>query len=104
VWWLKRRARLMNARVLAAGMEAHGGLRRGSLVGIAGDDPVRGSDALTALADRRASDWLTQHGSGALEPVRRRESRFVRSGVAVAAVGAVLFAVTKPTSGRAAAF
>ena len=104
VWWLRRRTSRLEARSLAAGVEQHAGLRRGSLIGVAGDGPTRGSGALAALADQRASQWLAANGANALEPVRRRESRLLRYGVATAVVGAILFATTQPTSGRAAAF
>ena len=104
VWWFRRRARSLAAQRLASGIEAQAGLRRGSLAGVAGDEPLRGSGALAALADRRATAWLSEHGDGALESVRERQARVFRSAVAMAAVGAVLFATTRPTSGRAAVF
>ncbi|MBI4502531.1 MAG: hypothetical protein HY700_15400 [Gemmatimonadetes bacterium] len=103
-WWYRRRARLLEARRLAEHMESEAGLRRGSLVGVSGDQPIRGSRVLADLADQRAATWLAAHGESALGPVRQTQSRLLRFGVAIAGVGALLFATTQPTSGRAAAF
>ncbi|MBI4420451.1 MAG: hypothetical protein HY560_06465 [Gemmatimonadetes bacterium] len=103
VQWYRGRARRIEAHRLAANVEAEAGLRRGSLVGVAGD-VTRGSEALAALADRRAAAWLEAHGEGALARIRAQGARGIRLGAAIAAVGVVLFATTRPTSGRAAAF
>ncbi|MSR07686.1 MAG: hypothetical protein EXR93_11565 [Gemmatimonadetes bacterium] len=104
VRWYRRRAGKLGAGRLATEIESEGQLRRGSLSGVAGDGPMPGSGALAALADSRASQWLTEHGDGALQPARGRGARGLRWAVAVTGVGALLFAVTEPTSGRAAAF
>jgi hypothetical protein len=104
VWWYRTRLKELEARRLAASVEAEGKLRRGSLAGVAGDETLRGSGALAALADTRAAEWLAAHGDGALAPTRRRGARVLGvSGMALAAAAAV-FVLAQPTSGRAASF
>lgn len=100
---LRRRAGAIDDGRIASEVESTGGLRRGSIGGIA-VRPSIGSSALIEAADANARSWLETHGSAALSPARTRTRRAVRTGGLTTAVGLVLFAAVGPGTGRGSTF
>ncbi len=94
VRWYRRRRRATQAGDLAREVEMSGGLREGSIRGLAEWVPASGSSSLAALADTRASGWLDRHGSDALASVQARSSRHLRAGGVTLLAGATLFFVS----------
>lgn len=95
-----QRGRRVTAAALAAELEHHGRLRRGSVTGLTG--ATMGSPALAALADRRTAAWLSEHGDDALSPARAARGRAVWRGALFAGTGIVFFAAAGPGTGAGA--
>ena len=76
-------------------MEQGGGLRRGSVAGVALDQG-RGSVSLAALADARVAHWLEDHGDGALGDARRERRTALGWSLGLALCGGGLFLASGP--------
>jgi len=104
IWGLARAGRATEPRVLARLVERAVGARAGSVLGVLPVPPgvSEASADLLALADARAArvvDGATQAVSVALTRSTRRR---LLAGVAVAGLGAMLFVIASPGTGRAA--
>ncbi len=97
-----QRGRGVTTAALAAELERHGKLRRGSVTGLTGGRTV-GSPALAALADRRTAAWLAEHGDAALSAARAERRRAVLRSAVFAGTGIVFFTAAG-TDTDAAAF
>jgi hypothetical protein len=104
VVWLRRRRGGTDVGVLAVEVERTGGLRRGSIAGIAAYESRAGSAELAAMADRRAHGWLVKQGRISLAGARRDASRALWLGAAVLLVGGGLLGASSLRPGRGAAF
>ena len=99
----RRVARLNTPYRLAALVERLGGLRRGSVGGVA-EEAKHGSPALMADADRRTSIWLNTNGQEAVAPADLAGARSFRLSALAGVLGLSLFTLSGPGSGRAASF
>jgi hypothetical protein len=98
--WHARRLRLRaDASDVAGAIERRGGLRRGSLLGLA-RAPRVGSASLIAMADARLAAWLGQHGQRALADSKRERSRALAGSAVLALASAALFVVARPADPR----
>ncbi|GBD31072.1 hypothetical protein HRbin33_00019 [bacterium HR33] len=102
--WYRYLSRRTESRWIAAELEEQGGLRRGSLSGLAGGLPEHGSSSLGAIADARTASWLEQWGAGLMASARRKRTRAVGQGVLAALAGGVVFVLVQPTSPQGADF
>ncbi len=102
--WYRSRMRRIAVHALAEVAERYGAHRRGSIGGVAAWETRNGSSSLAALADGRATQWLTAEGARALAGVRREATTSVRSGAVLAAAGALGFMVSEPGAADSAAF
>ncbi|MBI2401565.1 MAG: hypothetical protein HYV20_02275 [Gemmatimonadetes bacterium] len=93
--WRARRRRRADARAVAALVEQGGGLRRGSVAGVALEQRT-GSASLAALADARVAQWLEDHGEGALRDARRERRKALGWSAAIALCGVGLFVASGP--------
>ena len=93
--WRARRGRRADAPAVAALVEQGGGLRRGSVAGVALDQG-RGSVSLAALADARVAHWLEDHGDGALGDARRERRTALGWSLGLALCGGGLFLASGP--------
>lgn len=93
--WRARRRPRPDARGIGGLVEQGGGLRRGSVAGVAFEQRT-GSASLAALADARVAEWLDDHGDGALRGPRRERRRALGWSAAVALLGGGLFLAAEP--------
>ncbi|HEX9729614.1 MAG TPA: hypothetical protein VGA37_14010 [Gemmatimonadales bacterium] len=92
-----RHAGAVSAARIAADMESRGGLRRGSVSGLAGV-ATAGSRSLALLADRRMREWLDRHGDAILDGARQEHRRAVGRSAILATVGLAAVVVVLPGS------
>jgi hypothetical protein len=102
VSWRAMRHAARSLAELATVVEREGGLRQGAMSGLAGS--AVGSGALLEVADRKAFDWLAQHGDQVLAPEWRAARRSMRRAWGACAAGAVVLLGAAPLSPRVAAF
>jgi hypothetical protein len=102
--WYRRLSRRTQSRWIAAELEERGGLRRGSVSGLAEGLPERGSPSLGSMADVRTASWLEQRGRDLMASAKRKRTRALGQGVLAAVAGGVVFALVQPTSPQGADF
>ncbi len=102
--WYRRLSRRTESRWIAAELEERGGLRRGSVSGLAGGLPEHGSATLGALADALVASWLERSGEGLMAGAKRKRTRALGGGILAALAGGAVFLLTQPTSPRGADF
>jgi hypothetical protein len=109
VWAIRRARRESDPPALGRLVESTAGGRAGSIVGVVSPTAGRGkgegtSAALLLAADTRAAAVVSFAGPAVNGVLRRTTRRRVALGAGAALVGATLFVVGSPNSGRAAAF
>ncbi len=93
--WRAGRRRRADTRAVAGLVEQGGGLRRGSVAGVA-LEPRHGSASLAALADAQVAQWLDDHGDGALGDAWRARRRALGWSTAVVLFGSGVFLASGP--------
>lgn len=104
VRWYRRLSRRTQNRWIAVELEERGGLRRGSVSGLAGGLPHQGSASLGAVADARTASWLHKRGEELMTGAKRKRAKALGGGVLAALTGATMFVLAQPTSPRGADF
>ena len=94
--WLARRRLGAEPERLAAHVERCAALRSGSILGPAQAMTLGGSPGLVALADARATQWLSAHGPDALADRRGRSERAAGVGALAALAGVGLLMAAGP--------
>ncbi len=107
VWggvWVRRLLAGVRPVALARQVELRRGLRHGSIGGMVEWSGKAGSAELAQLADRRAVEWLGEHGPAALEGTTKHARKALRNGAAVLLAGVGAFVVSGPNTGGASQF